>query len=351
MDPILLPFISSTNESEREQLLTDLIQQHASPLIRQAIKQRLNCSLNQNGANSGKPHAEDIFHDVIVKLIEQLQALRTEPRKAVIRNFRQYVTRIATNSCHNYLRTKAPVRYRLKHSLRDLLGRHSDFSVWRSDNHESLCGFAEWQGRPLTNHSLDCFQLLESNPEPFISSVFPDEKLEQVPQAKLIAEVFKWVASPIRFDQLVSLVTTLLEVKDNPSEPLEVDDHLANQLKDSTVSFESDLEAREILVWLWEFVRQLPPKQRETYVFGFSDVAGDDLFTSLASAQVATLDDFIDVFGLPAGKLMQLWKRMPLDNAALAEELGATLQQIYKWRFEATRRLEKEMPARLKRKM
>jgi len=47
--------------------------------------------------------------------------------------------------------------------------------------------------------------------------------------------------------------------------------------------------------------------------------------------------------GISPGKLMTVWKQMPLDNATLAVLLGTTRQQVSKWRYRAHRRLEEQL--------
>jgi hypothetical protein len=99
---------------------------------------------------------------------------------------------------------------------------------------------------------------------------------------------------------------------------------------------------RELLRSLWAAVRRLQPKQRDTFGLSFADDGGDDLFTLLLDAEVATLPEIAATFERSLEDLIVLWQQMPMDNAGLAQELSATRQQVNKWRFRALRQLKKE---------
>src|SRR5207253_4387455 len=115
--------------------------------------------------------------------------------KVEIKNLRQYVSRVATNACHDYLRAKSPARSRLKNNLRDLLDRHKDFATWKTEN-EALCGLASWYGEGKSTSSLNRLAELEERPEEFRSKRFPKEDIKQASLTRIVAEVFKWVGSP-----------------------------------------------------------------------------------------------------------------------------------------------------------
>jgi len=342
MDSILLPFLRSTDEVEREQLLSDLILFEAAPLVRNTLRQRLGFYVSHFGANPQNHDAEDLYHDVMAKLIgllndQQLPAGRTE-----IKSFRQYVLRVATNACHDYLRAKSPARNRLKNNLRDLLDRHTDFAVWRIGEGETLCGFTVWLNRGKPPLVVKRISSLESKPQEFLSARFAREDVRQVPLTRLVAEVFKWAGGPLEFERLVQLAALLLDIKDHPPQSLDDEDDLPESLTDSTFRCESRLEVRELLRLLWAAVRRLPPKQRDTFGLSFADDGGDDLFTLILDAGLATLPEIAAVFERPLEDLIILWQQMPMDSEGVARELGATRPQVNKWRFRATRQLEKE---------
>lgn len=147
MDSTLLSFLQAAEESEREHLLSELVLVDAAPLVRQTLRQRLGFFVNHSGTNPNNPEAEDLYQDVIARLIAKLNELRVDSGGDTISNFRQYVSRVAANACHDYLRAKSPARSRLKNNLRDLLDRHPDFSIRKDEANEFLCGFVAWRNR------------------------------------------------------------------------------------------------------------------------------------------------------------------------------------------------------------
>lgn len=54
-DSVLASFLRSTDESERERLLDDLISTHAAPIIRSVVWRRLGLNWRRPGAGPGHP--------------------------------------------------------------------------------------------------------------------------------------------------------------------------------------------------------------------------------------------------------------------------------------------------------
>jgi RNA polymerase sigma factor (sigma-70 family) len=268
----------------------------------------------------------------MTKLIGLLNDPQLRAGRPEVKNFRQYVLRVATNACHDYLRAKSPARNRLKNNLRDLLERHPDFALWRVGQSEPLCGFTEWLNRDKSPSLDSRLSPLETKPH----------DVRQVPLTRLVAEVFGWLEGPVEFERLVQVAALLLDVKDQPPRSLDEEGDLPESLTDSTFRCESRLEVRELLRSLWAAVRRLQPKQRDTFGLSFADDGGDDLFTLLLDAEVATLPEIAATFERSLEDLIVLWQQMPMDNAGLAQELSATRQQVNKWRFRALRQLKKE---------
>ena len=133
------------NELERERLLSELVLVHVSPLVRHTLRQRLGFYVNALGVNPHNQDAEDIYHDIVTKIIGKLNKPELAVEQNAIKDFRQYVLRLSANACHDYLRAKSPARSHLKNNLWDLLKRHHDFALWRDKQNNHLCGFAIWQ--------------------------------------------------------------------------------------------------------------------------------------------------------------------------------------------------------------
>src|SRR6266481_4400589 len=126
MDNLLLQYLKATDESERQQQLDELLIVYGAPVVRQTLRQKLGFHVNQFGVNPYNPDAEDLYHEIIAKIIEVLTASPTSPR-AEIEDFEKYVGRISINACLDYIRSRSPARTRLKYSLREVLSRKSEF--------------------------------------------------------------------------------------------------------------------------------------------------------------------------------------------------------------------------------
>ncbi|MET0649737.1 MAG: sigma factor [Pyrinomonadaceae bacterium] len=251
MDSVLLPFLRSADEAEREQLLSDLILFQAAPLVRNIPRQRLGFYVSPLGATPRNHDAEDLYHEVMAKLIVLLNDPQLRTGRTEVKNFRQYVLRVATNACHDYLRAKSPARNRLKNNLRDLLERHSDFALWRVGEGEPLCGFMAWLNRGKSPSLEKRLSSLENRPQEFLSARLAREDVRQVPLTRLVAEVFRWLEGPVEFERLVQVAALLLDVKDQPPRSLDEDSDLPESLTDSTFRCETRLEVRELLRSLW----------------------------------------------------------------------------------------------------
>src|SRR6266481_40991 len=142
MDNLLLPYLKASDESERRRHLDELLIVYAAPVVRRTLRQKLGFHVNQLGLNPHNPDAEDLYHEIIAKIIEVLATLPDTPRTE-IEKFEHYVAGIATNGCLDYMRAKSPARTRLKYSIREFLNRRSEFVLWTSGD-RFLCVLVAW---------------------------------------------------------------------------------------------------------------------------------------------------------------------------------------------------------------
>jgi RNA polymerase sigma factor (sigma-70 family) len=315
---------------------------HATPVLRQALRRRLGFYVDQRGINPHNQDAEDLYQEIMTKVVQALHDLRNPLAKTDIQNLKQYVARIASNACNDVLRTKSPARARLKNNLRFLLTNHRDFAVWKMEG-DTLSGFAVWRD---TSKSLSSQKELFDVDEPlpnFRTTRFPTENIKQVPLTRIVAELFQWIGSPIELDELVNLVATLLDVKDLPVESIDENTlaHLEARIAHSTLSSSSRLEEQALLRSLWQAMKELSAEQRDVFFLGFEDHSGRDLFTALLEAEVVTLRELAQELDRSSESIVGLWSKMPMDDAAIAAELKTTRAQVYKWRFRALQRLKR----------
>jgi len=342
MHQLLLPYLEATNESERQQYLDELLVVYAAPVVRRTLRMKLGFRVNPLGVNPYNHDAEDLYQETIVRLIEFLRALHATA-KTEIENFDQYVARVATNACHDYVRAKSPARTRLKYNLRELLSRRSEFELWKSKD-GFLCGLAAWGNKLEPISSLRLAEI-EDELEIFRTTRFGREDIRQVPLAKVVAEFLQWARGPMDLEALVTITAVLLDVSDHPVESLddEAKRYLEAGVADTTLMSDPLYDFEKVLLGLWQAVTSLPDKQRDTFCLSFEDDHGEDLFTLLFEADIFTPSQLAKQLKRPLEEVVRVWSEMPMDDAAIAEELGGTRSQIRKWRFDALRRLEKQL--------
>ena len=129
MDNLLLPYLSASNESERQQSLDELLTVRAAPIVRQTLRRRLGFYVSSQGINANNQDAEDLYQEAMTRIVQVLHELQTPSTTIDIENYERYVARVASNICIDFLRAKSPARTRLKDSLRDLFRRHKDLVV------------------------------------------------------------------------------------------------------------------------------------------------------------------------------------------------------------------------------
>ena len=341
MDQLLRSYLSATNELERPQHLDELLIVYASPVVRQTLRYKLGFHVNQFGVNPYNPDAEDLYHEIIAKVIEVLTTLPANPRTE-IEDFQKYVGRIAMNACLDYIRSRSPARTRLKYSLREILTRKAEFVLWKSEE-GFICGLRAGANKqaPISSQRLT---EIESDLPIFRTTRFGSEDVTRVPLTSLTAELLMWIDEPVELDELVNLIAILLEVKDRPADSIddEAKSYLESRVADTTLISDPGLDLEKLLRSLWRAVLALPKNQRDTYCFRFEDNSGEDLFTLLFQANITTRAQLAQQLGRSLNDLMRIWGAMPMTYADIANELNVPVLQVRRWRFEALRRLEKE---------
>jgi RNA polymerase sigma factor (sigma-70 family) len=343
MDNVLVPYLTARDEQDRQQHLDELVTVRAAPVIRQVLRRRLAFYVSAQGVNGNNQDAEDLYQESMTRVVQVLHQLDSASG-IEIDNFDLYVSRIASNTCTDFLRAKSPARTCLKDGLRHLLKRHKDLVSWEHDG-ETLCGFATWRNTGKSAFSDQPWQDVETKLESFQSLHFSDEVVRFAPVSQIAAELFYWIGGPVELDVLVRMIAYLRDIQDEQLESLD-DPSPAKwdaYFISSTRSGESHVKVNELLMRLWQAVIQLPAEQRDAFALSFEDEAGEDLFTMLRAAEIVNWDEIGQGMGLSVQEVVRLRARMPMDGASVAAELKASRENVYKWRFRAIRRLKTEL--------
>jgi len=300
-----------------------LLLEEVAPVVAKVIRLRL------RGIPSAE--ADDLKQNVLVKLLQWLR--RPASERAQVQDFVGFAARTAHNECHNYLREKAPARLRLKHNLRNLLTKHTDFAVWKIHN-QTLCGFAAWEGMGPRLQPPPAFEpRCESNTEVEIQC--SSLSREATSTARLATEIFRHSGRPIELDDLVDLVARLKGICTTSLEESLPNDDVAKENSPYMVEARCDesLAIRELLACVWEQVLRHSPLQRRAYFYTSEDERGDSLLIRLLSENVVTVRQLCAGLELSRAELISVLEQLPMTVAAAAKEIGAPTYQISNWRY------------------
>jgi hypothetical protein len=354
MDPLLLPFLQTGDQREEQHELNRLVAD-AAPVIKKIT-------------SSGRA-PEDAFQETTQQVIRQLRELKAHPGEKAISNYRHYVRVIASHVIKGQVRQEHP-RYRsLADALRHALKRESSLALWKIENQERLCGLAAWRDSQMDlKHSERLIRLLD-DPRTF-EEVVPGQDPRSLRHSDLLAELFKWLGHPIRFDELVRVVyhlkgieTFTLVVEDEEEGRL-----LSDRLPDAGWRPDEQAEWSEFLEQLWAQIEQLPPFQRVAYLLNFTATDGQlELFWSygiagirrIGAALQLTDEQFVQLWRELAlndnehrralalesydEKFALLWQHLPLTDAVIAKILGTERQKVINLRKAAGDRLSRRL--------
>jgi DNA-directed RNA polymerase specialized sigma24 family protein len=338
IDPSLLPFLDASNAPEEAAALARLNAEQIEPIIRRGLGYKLRLHRPQGEQNLQRPEFEEIYHDIQLRLLKRLRALKQDPAQNQIVNLRGYVASVTRNTCDDYLRQRYPLRRSLKDKVRHHLLSHPEFALWEDTEHNWLAGLSGWQ-------NLDC----ELKDE---SGTTGDELQEQLKMAwqtvdvqrlqlhDLLTSIFSVAHAPLDLDQLTELIAGLWGIEDHPAEPLDVhtylplDEQLGADINPATI-----IERRQSLQLLWHEIRQLPRRHRVALLLNLRNPHGINVITLLPATGVATFEQIAQTLEIPAAEFEQLWDQLPLDDLHLATYLGATRQQVINLRKTARERL------------
>ncbi|MDX2031251.1 MAG: sigma-70 family RNA polymerase sigma factor [Blastocatellia bacterium] len=347
MDRTLAAFLETRDTAERGRLLQELILEQAAPAVQQALRYRLRFYAAGGRPGAANPDAEDLYHDVLMKLVKALNQMHSregggEGSEGIseIKDFRQYAMRVAVNSCNDYLRSKYPLRTRLKDKVRDTLERHREFVVWRSEQGELVCGLEGWGRERLSVVAGERARALEERPELLQQERLAGGEAQSIALPRLLREIFEWVRSPVELESLVNATAILLDIREHQFESIDDESSsLPNQLSVEAPACDRILEGRVTLEKLWKEIRELPIRQRDAIIYTFNDSKGDDLLSLLFEASIVTPSQMASELGVSEERLMTIWKKMPMRNVDAAILMGVDRQTINKWRYRARKHL------------
>jgi len=336
IDVLLEPLLLAGDDDDRaDELLLQLINTHADPVIKGVIRFKLRLSSYRE---TQRAESDDIYQDVLLQLISLLQKFRKTPAVHPIADLRGMAAVIAHRTCARWLRRQFPERHALKNRLHYIVSRQRGFALWQNSEGQLVAGFARWQEEkiPDTSRALD----LETLPNHI--RVSKGGKPQEL--AETVAAIFNHVGGPIEFDDLVTSVASLLGISDQPMESLAEDEDAVTSLP---ATGEPDqawrVEKRMFLQRLWEELEQLPRNQRAALLLNLKESSGFGCITLFPATGVATIRQLAAALEMTAEGLAQLWNELPLEDSRIADLLGLTRQQVINARKSGRERLTRRL--------
>ncbi|HKV34791.1 MAG TPA: hypothetical protein VJP89_10730 [Pyrinomonadaceae bacterium] len=327
IDALLEPLLLEDNDDRAGELLLQLISNHAEPVIKGVIRFKLRLSSSQ------RAEADDIYQEVILQLLAQLQRFRKLPDAHPIADVRGMAAVIAHRTCARWLRRQFPERHALKNRLHYLVTRQRGFALWQDAEGQFITGFAAWQEQKLPT---------KRTPEALATHVRPPKTSKEL--ADTVAAIFNHVRGPIEFDDLLSAVASLLGVSDQPIESLAEDDDAAASVAKTTEPDQAwRVEKRMFLQRLWEELQQLPRNQRAALLLNLKESSGVGCIELLPAMGIATFRQLASALEMSAETFAGLRNELPLEDAKIAELLGLTRQQVINARKSGRERLTRRL--------
>ncbi|MBO0721028.1 MAG: hypothetical protein J2P41_09405 [Blastocatellia bacterium] len=338
IDPLLEPLLQLTDQEQVDESISHLIAGHAEPVIKAILRYKLHI----NFQSERQPDANDIYQEVIVRLLERLRQFRQQPDLYPISDLRGMTAMIAYRTSARWRQRQFPERHAFKNRLSYLLTRQRGFALWLSENKKSVAGFAKWQGRKDLATQGRLNRLRED--EALLIRIRSLKFGNQADWGGCLAAIFDSLGSPIEFDKLTGFLVEILQIGIQPSEITDQSEVIgrANAVAEQYDS-SWQTEKRIFLERLWEEVRRLPRNQRAALLLNLRDQQGRGRLALFPILGIANIDQLAEALEMSVETLIEMWEELPLDDNRIGELMQLTRQQVINARKSARERLTRRL--------
>jgi DNA-directed RNA polymerase specialized sigma24 family protein len=333
IDVLLAPLLTEVSDDQADEILSQLITEHAEPVIKGVIRFKLRLN---SFRETQRAEADDIQQDVVLQLLGQLQRFRKLPDSHPITDVRGMAAVIAHRTCARWMRRQFPERHALKNRLHYLLTRQRGFSLWPDSEGKLLAGFAVWQKQFQATRNLPDIEKLPTH-----IRALKSDKPHQL--AELIASLFNYLGGPIEFDELVGGVAALQGISDQPIESLADDEDAAFEPAAAEPDPAWRTEKKFFLQRLWEELQQLPLNQRAALLLNLKDPSGFGAITLFPATGIASVRQLAAALEIDPEELAKMWNDLPIEDTLIAELTGLTRQQVINARKSGRERLARRL--------
>lgn len=329
-DNLLLPFLTSVTEDDADFALAELLERRIQPLIEKTLRTKFHATLKPTDFNYANQDALEISSAVKLLLVSEFKKLKVNNSDRKIQNLSGYVTSVTLNAYRQYLREKYPLRQRLKNKLLYLLSHHPKFDLWEYDEGILFCGFKE-------NRKVAQTLNLETIRTKIEQTANKDNLRENSRIIDLVKTIFELAESSMPFNDLLSVVAEIQEVKDQKKtiEILTAEKEIA----DFENKTQTEIERREQLKNVWKEICALPLRHRFALLLNFKDKHGDCVIALLPLLRIASVRQIAEILEFAPKEFARIWNELPWDDLKIADYLNLSRQQVINLRQSARARL------------
>jgi len=340
VDPSLVPFLKAPNEDVAEHHLGQLIAE-CTPTIKGIVRSKLHVSLNPKDGSVENQDALEVISDVQSLLFSELRQLKDGVCKKAIVDFHGYLAVVTYHACYQHLREKYPERWRLKNRLRYLLTHRPGLTLRKNEEGQLLCDLASSDQARMLSLSTPSRQLPEDLPESLTRKLSTRDP-KPGPLTDLLIYILERTNGPIVLDDLVNFVADLCDIE-RSTRAEDISESV--QVAETQSDFAMALEHRIHLEQLWQEICKLPLRHRVAILLNLRDEKGRGVITLLPMTRVATIRQIAEVLEFSLEEFARVWRQLPWDDAAIAQHLGLTRQQVVNLRHSARSRLARRVKA------
>ena len=260
-DALLLPFLQEHDPSVAENLLSNLITEHADPVISKIIKSKMRVSMDEANRDQLNQDALQMASSLRATLISDLREIHQHSTEKSIKSFRDYVAIKTYSECADYFREMNPRRWRLKNLLRYQLKQNPRFALWKVDNNYWCAGLSEWRNAKVFGELMKPLP-----PAASIGDRLSRQRNQSAAAGELLTTVFEHQGHPVQFERLVSLA----------AEVWRITDFQAQSLDDESVTLELTHPSPRIDLLLEQRTHEalLPSKDESSFHLSTAELTG-----------------------------------------------------------------------------
>jgi hypothetical protein len=305
-DELLSTYLGQTTEAAAEEILHQLLTEHASPVARSVL-----LSISPRDSDDGT-------QQVLMDLTTRLRRMR-QGEDNPIQNFAAYVASTARRAASLIARRSNPSRFRLRNRLRYALQTSSTLTLWTDRTERTVCGLRRYSGSEADAKAGEALQNMAAGAG--------DRTL-----LKQLEKVLAPLPGPVFLDEVTAYFG---QFEGNIAKIERFDE--AWTVEGSNLAREMDMRAS--LANLWGEIRELPRNQRVALLLNLRDHIGDSALRLFPALGLATIRQLAQALEMEAGELAEIWGKLPLEDLELAEMLGLSRQQVINLRKSARQRL------------